>query len=298
MKVNKLSLKDKKLIEKYLGFKRHELSVYAFTNIYIWKGLFDIRWAVVRGSLCIFFRDKIGCFMYLAPLAKKADSAVVKEAFKLMDKLNAHPALSRIENVEQPEIGYYRRLRLRIDEKPCDYVCLRSALMRLSGRAYRHKRAPLNYFLKNYQYAYLPFTKKESKACLALYGRWAAMRKARYTDKIYQGMLSDSLEALKVLLKNYDRLNCIGRVVKIGGEVRAFTFGFRLNQETFCILYEITDLATKGLAQFIFYRIAAEFKDYKYINIMDDSGLENLKQVKLSYRPQKIISNFIVRQNG
>jgi hypothetical protein len=63
---------------------------------------------------------------------------------------------------------------------------------------------------------------------------------------------------------------------------------YEINKDTFCILYEITDLSVKGLAQFIFKEFATELTGYKYINIMDDSGLENLKKVKLSYQPEKL----------
>jgi hypothetical protein len=63
--------------------------------------------------------------------------------------------------------------------------------------------------------------------------------------------------------------------------------------ETFCILYEITDLGIKGLAQFIFRRYCQELKDYKFINIMDDSGLENLRRTKLAYKPVRQVRAFI-----
>ena len=101
------------------------------------------------------------------------------------------------------------------------------------------------------------------------------------------------------LLNNYRALNLQGRIVTVGNEVRAFTFGFALNSGTFCVLYEITDLTIKGLAQFIFREFCAELKSYRYINIMDDSGLENLKKVKLSYYPFKLIPAYIaVRENA
>ncbi|MFZ2357354.1 MAG: phosphatidylglycerol lysyltransferase domain-containing protein, partial [Candidatus Omnitrophota bacterium] len=81
--------------------------------------------------------------------------------------------------------------------------------------------------------------------------------------------------------------------------VKGFSFGFKLNEHSFCILYEITDLSAKGLAQFIFREFCRQLPDYKYINIMDDSGLENLKQVKLSYHPVKLEPAYIVkRKNG
>ena len=41
---------------------------------------------------------------------------------------------------------------------------------------------------------------------------------------------------------------------------------------------------------------AQELKNYKFINVMDDSGLENLKKVKLSYHPVKLVPAYIVRR--
>jgi len=109
-------------------------------------------------------------------------------------------------------------------------------------------------------------------------------------------MLEDSGICLKILLDNYPDLDFMGRLVKVDGRIRAFSFGFKISLDTFCILYEIADLSMKGLAQFIFQRFCLELKDYKYINIMDDSGLENLKHVKLSYRPIKLIPAYIVKR--
>ncbi len=104
------------------------------------------------------------------------------------------------------------------------------------------------------------------------------------------------MNSLKVLLNNYRGLRLAGRIVRIDKEIKAFSFGFELNPEAFCILYEITDLSIKGLAQFIFRRFCAELKDYRFINIMDDSGLENLKKVKLSYKPIRLIPAYIIKR--
>ena len=83
MKLRNFTLKDKTLFLSYLNLKGHELSPYAFGNIYIWKGLFDIEWFVIEESLCIFFKDKIGCFLYLPPLGKNKSPEVIKEVFQV-----------------------------------------------------------------------------------------------------------------------------------------------------------------------------------------------------------------------
>ncbi len=296
MRLKELTLKDRKLFNRYLNLTSHELSVYAFANIYIWKGLYQVKWQKIKGSLCIFFLDKTGCFMNLPPLAKNLDPQSVNEAFKIMDGLNKNPAVSRMENIEAKDVKFYQNLGLACLKKSVDYICSRDQLARLSGDKFKSKRAGYNYFLKNYCAQYLSYAPCDKAACLNLYSFWQQMRALKCQDKIYLGMMEDSFLCLKNFLEDYTKLGAVGRVVKIAHQIKAFSFGYQLNRDTFCILYEITDLTIKGLAQFIFRKFCSELSDFRYINIMDDSGLENLKQVKLSYAPVKLATAYIAQR--
>ncbi len=299
MKLNNISLKDKGIFNKFLSLKPHQLSTYAFENIYIWKGLFDIQWFVFHDSLCVFFQDKFGCFLYLAPLSKKKNPGVIQKTFESMDRFNKNKDISRIENIEEPDISFYEDLGYACENKSYDYLCSRGELAKLRGNQFKSKRSCLNYFIKHYDFEYLPFSLKDAEGCLDLYNIWKEEREKRVKDPVYRGMIGDTLICLKVALKDYRNLGLTGRVVKIDKEIKAFTFGFKLSLDTFCILYEITDLSIKGLSQFIFRQFSSELKGYNYINVMDDSGLENLKAVKLSYRPIKLIPAYIAkRKNG
>lgn len=298
MKLNSLSLQDKGIFKEYLDLSRHELSVYSFESIYIWKGLFDIRWSIMENSLCVFFTDKIGSFLYLSPLSRQLKGPVIAQAFKILDGLNRNKEVSRIENVEEPCLEVYTREGYACVQKSVDFVCLGRDLAQLRGNAFKSKRASLNQFVKNHAFSYLPYRDEERNACLRLFELWVEQRRSASEDSLYRGMLQDTREALKVLLDDYVHFDCMGRIVRVDGEVKAFTFGFSLNPETFCILYEVTDLTVRGLAQFIFREFCRELSSYRYINIMDDSGLENLKRVKLSYRPARLIPSYIVKRKN
>ena len=250
----------------------------------------------VKDNLCIFFKDKIGTFLYLPPLAKKQNPQIIKEAFEIMDSFNKNKAISRIENIEEQDISFYRGLGYECKYKSSDYLCLRTHLVQLKGSSLKSKRSCLNYFIKHYEFEYLPFSLRHKHDCITLYDYWMAERKTKNQDRIYQGMLADSRACLQALLNALEDLGLIGRVVKINKEIKGFTFGFNLNQDIFCILYEITDLSIKGLSQFIFWKFCSELDGRKYINIMDDSGLENLKKVKLSYHPIRLIPAYIVQR--
>ncbi|MFH1440461.1 MAG: phosphatidylglycerol lysyltransferase domain-containing protein [Candidatus Omnitrophota bacterium] len=305
MKLNSLILKDKKLFNDFLRLNRHGLSVYAFENIFIWNRLYDILWRVIDGNLCVFFKDKIGCFLYLAPLGKKISVQAVEEAFVIMNGYNRNEDISRVENIEEKDVDLFEAWGYKCSVKSHDYVCTRDSLVDLRGDRFKSKRACCNYFIKNNKFECFDFSLKYGKECLVLYDLWQGQRKSKTDDKLYQAMLEDSKVCLENLLDNYKGLDVIGKIVKVknppcppfvkGGESRlaAFSFGYELNPDTFCILYEITDISVKGLAQFIFREFISSLKEYKYINIMDDSGLENLKEVKLSYHPEKLVPAYI-----
>jgi hypothetical protein len=200
----------------------------------------------------------------------------------------------RIENIEEKEVLFYRRQGYECKTKPGDYLCQRSSLTQLRGNPLKSKRAAYNYFIKHYKSEYLDFTLQYRDSCLKLYDRWSKERSEKKEDLLYLGMLGDNRSALLELLENYRALSLSGKIVLINGELKGFSFGFKLNQDTFCIVFEITDLSIKGLSQFLFRAFCHDLKNYNYINIMDDSGLDNLRRVKLSYRPLRIIPNYII----
>lgn len=296
MRLNKLKLSDKKTFDRYLSLRNHELSVYAFPNIYIWRKFFDIRWALIEESLCVFFQDKIGAFLYLSPLGINKNPLAVAGVFKALEKLNKNPQFAHIENVEEADLEFYKRLGLERVFKSYDYLCKVSDLAGLKGDEFKSKRSSCNYFTKHYDFEYARLELGHRQDCLKLYDLWAKQRRKQNLRHIYQAMLEDSRISLKEAFVNYSALGFQGGIVKVNQEIKGFTFGFALNTDTFCILYEITDLCIKGLAQFIFRAFARELRNYKYINVMDDSGLENLKKVKLSYHPEKLVPAYIVRK--
>lgn len=289
MRLATLTVKDRPLFERFLKLKKHELCVYAFENMYIWRGLFDIRWAIIEKSLCVFFEDRLGRFLYLEPLGIDFSTRVLRKVFQVLDRGNIHKGASRIENVEADSVDFYARAGYTCSVKAHEYLYARTDLALLRGNSFKSKRSAFNYCLKQYAPEYLPFSSRDKEACLRLYAQWSKERKRTQGDGVYRGLLDDSLSAFTQALGAFATLKLVGRVVKVRNAIRGFTFGYAMNRETFCILYEVADLRIKGLAQFIFRKFCQELTQFRYINCMDDSGLANLKRTKLSYRPERLI---------
>jgi hypothetical protein len=295
MKLHKISVKDKDLFAKFLGKERHELSVYNFANIYIWRKFFEIEWSLINDALCVYFTDKIGSFLYLSPLGNR-DEATLKEAFSILTRSNKNNNFSRIENAEESHISGYKKMGFGCRSKSCDYICDRLELACLSGNKFKSKRASLNYFLRHNRFTVSQYCAEDKEECLALYRLWMSQRDN--PDGVYQNMLSDAKVALTESLDNFPKLGLQGVVVRVNGKIKGLTLGYELDKDIFCILFEVTDLSIKGLAQFIFKTFCVRLEKYKFINIMDDSGLGNLKKVKLSYKPARIIKAYSVFKDG
>lgn len=295
-RLTSLTPADARWIRPYLALRRRELSGYVFENIFVWRSLYRIRWARLAGALCMFMQDDLGCFMPVPPLGRRVDSRTLGRAFELMDRHNPNRRVSRIENVEAQDVPFFRGLGYECVLRGQEYVYDRAALAGLRGDRFKSKRAAVNRFLRENQYRYEPFRPAMAGACRALYDAWMRQRAGRSGDPLYRGMLTDSRSALDALLGAYGRLRAQGRVVLVAGSLKAFTFGAALNPDTFCVMYEIADLAVTGLSQFIFREFCRELTAYRLINTMDDSGLENLRSVKLSYRPLRTIAAHVVQR--
>jgi hypothetical protein len=299
MKLNHLKLKDKLIFESFLKRKPHALSSFSFVNIFIWQDFFDFYWTVIEDNLCLFAKDKISCFMYLPPLGSKISKSLIDTCFEIMDKDNLDRNISRIENIEKNCAKNFKRLNLCLKPKDSEYIYKTKNLINLSGNDFKAKRWAYNYFVKNYDFKYTEYKPKFKSACLKLYKTWSQSRKDKIQDSLYQSMLEDNLKVHNCVFSTYKDLGLNGRVVLVGNQVAAYSFGFKLNKDTFCVLLEVCDLSFKGLAQFIFREFSKEMSQFKFINVMDDSGLENIRKAKLSYRPYKLIPSFIaIRKNA
>ena len=89
-------------------------------------------------------------------------------------------------------------------------------------------------------------------------------------------------------------MGLIGRVLTVRGDLAAYTFGVPLNEGTFVVALEVTDPTYRGASAFVFREFLRELKDFDYINIMDDSGIPGLRQLKRSYRPWRLEPSLVL----
>lgn len=292
--ISPLNLKSNPLLQRYLYTVPTQLSAYSIPSLFIWKDFFNYYWTRVDDHLCLFARYDENYYMPLPPLGNGFSPQAVKESFDLMNRLNSNPAVSRIENVGEETASLYEGMGLGVRLNTYEYVYRREALVGLHGDAYKSKRWAINSFLRHYQATFEPYAPEDFLQCVELLDDWKSMRREKFKDSYYQALMEDATSAHCRAMEHSQALGLVGRVVKMNGRVKSYTFGFELRPSLFCVLLEVCDLRVKGLSQFLFWRFCKELEKYTCINVLDDSGLENIRRVKESYHPERLVPSYTV----
>lgn len=304
MQLRPLTLEDKSVFEAYASQMYTYLSCYAFAPLYVWRNHFQFFWTLLHDHFCIFAKQEDDYFMPILPIpcaiGNRAYIKIVREVYQFMLESNPNPQIARIENVPEELLPDFKNEGFHAIQKETEYVYRSEDLSELRGDRYKQQRNAYNAFVARYpSITCEPYQLTDQDACLQLYERWRKSRAKKYDDPIYQAMLDDSQSAHRIGIEHERELGLVGRVVRIDGELHAYTFGYELNSETFCVLFEIADLDIKGLSQFIYREFCKELTGtYKWINAMDDSGLENLKRVKRSYHPTRLIPSYNIYESS
>lgn len=311
------ALSTKTLMQEYLKQFDLNISDYSFCANYIWLSKVSGFYSIINDTFCLFAMSGGELSMLLPPLGKPKNCyESIAECFKIMNANNSSDYYSKIEYVcdsfleefithtNEGEVIFSSLDNYIIEKKLADYIYVSDDLIELKGNAYHTKRTEINKFKRTYPNYFLEQLdcKKHSEDIQFLFDEWAKNRmkyipKAEmdaFLDGIYQERL-----AIKRCLKDYETLKLDGLVMYINDELKGFTIGEQICSDTASILIEKTDFETLGCAQFIFREFSKTLKEKyncKYINVGDDMGFENLKKVKMSYRPEKIIPKYTIYQ--
>lgn len=281
-----VELSDKAAIERYTLPSECRNCDMAFANIYCWRHFHQTAWAEVEGFLVIRFlidgKRRVG---YMQPIGEGDFTPIL-------------PLLA-----EDARRNFGERLRLYglcregrrtlTDADPeayafdddralSDYIYLAEELRTLTGRRYQPKRNHLNRFFAKYNYRYEPLERRHFADCLRLEASW---REERTSDEDSASMRFEQ-QALHEAFDHFEELGLHGGVLYVGEELVAFTYGSKINYDTFDCHIEKADTRYDGVFAAINKLFAESLpRAFTYINREEDMGLEGLRRSKLSYHP-------------
>jgi hypothetical protein len=262
-----------------------------FTNLFMWRHHYRFRWSMAGDALLIAAESPQGEPFALPPVG----GGDLARAFRfLLDHLGRLAALPEIHRVPEPLARRYSEtLALEAEENRAhsDYLYRTKSLITLSGRKYHRKRNHLNQFRSAYAYRYEPLTPGLIEACLELQEEWCRLR-----DCTENTALLSEERAVHEALRHYFQLGLTGAAILVNGGVVAFSLGEPLNPETAVIHVEKANPEFAGSYAVInqeFCRHA--WSKFTYVNREQDLGDQGLRQAKLSYYPDHLVSKFVLR---
>jgi hypothetical protein len=307
----------KPVIEKYLAKLDVDISDYTFAANYIWLANSSGFYAIINKCFCLFVMTGGELTMLLPPLGKKkhvADAMV--RCFEIMNANNSSRYYARIDYVQASIIEEFVQSEdeaqsmfemlehYLVEKKLVDYVYEADRLIELRGNSYHTKRTEINKFRNSYPDHRIEMLEsgRHHDEIMNLFNKWVADR-VKYLPKDEEEAFLEGIHqerhAIKRMLKHYDELELVGLVIYIDGELKGFTAGERINDDTATVIIEKTDFEVMGCAQFIFREFSKMLKEHYgivYINVGDDMGFENLKKVKMSYRPHRLVPKYTIYQ--
>lgn len=220
---------------------------------------------------------------------------IISRCFAYMNEKNRGSAVSRIENVPVEWTADFTTMGYRMTAKDPDYLYRTADLAALAGDSYKSQRAACNRVLRDHRCEMAPYRPGHRGACLALFHRWRQQQEQRLVGDVARLLLHDAESAHREALTNPEALGLVGRVVRVDGAVRAYTFGYARSRSVYCVLLEAADRAITGLGQFVFRECCREAatQGFDFINTMDDSGLPHLAASKRAYHPVRLVPSLI-----
>ncbi|MEZ4358057.1 MAG: phosphatidylglycerol lysyltransferase domain-containing protein [Eubacteriales bacterium] len=292
-----IELKDKDIIEKFLAGEKKLNSDACFANLYMWQKMINLRYIILGDALIIAAGKEDACFLTPPYLSKKdLDLSPYMSAInECMLRVNGFICIRAVnervkEKIKKDFSDVYDIVE---DRNNFEYVYDVNKLITLPGKKYHSKKNHVNRFIKEYDYEYDAYSDIYFEECMQMQESWS--KEKDFSDK-YSYFESDAIERA---LKHYKELGLSGCVIKIGGKIKAFSFGTALNEDTALILVEKADYRYQGIYQIInrdFLR--HNFYNYKFVNRQEDMGDEGLRQAKMSYHPVSFAKKYTVRSKG
>ncbi|MEQ9208620.1 MAG: phosphatidylglycerol lysyltransferase domain-containing protein [Pseudomonadales bacterium] len=308
-------LEAKPIMDNYLSMLNLDTSDYTFAANYLWLSGGSGFYSIIENAFCFFLLSNGELTMILPPIGKRENVInAMRTCFSIMDQNNSIGLYTKIEYVDESLLSAFATdveegaemfdifEEYLVERTLVDYVYDCVDLIELKGNDYASKRNEINKFRRihpDHEMAMLDPI-EHGPGIMQLVNSWISERMkyqpTEQTDKFLDGIYSERA-AVKRMLRDYEKLDLIGLVILINGVIAGFTVGEKINERTASVIIEKTDFNILGCAQYIFREfaklLAAQYQ-VASINVGDDMGFENLKKVKMSYRPNSLIPKYTI----
>ena len=288
----KPTLEDKELLTSYFKKYPSRSCDRTFANVYLWAKHYKVEYALVNEVILFRIKGQSACsFAYpvgeLAKIREFMDYLIANCEGQFM----LYSVTSK--QFEQLEGWYPGEFEIEYKEDIADYIYEVEKLSTLAGKKLHGKRNHINKFkIEHKNWSYEPITDDNYEECFQMSLKWREENELEKDDeKSYE--LAVTQNALRLM----EELELTGGILRVDGEIVAFTIGEEVSEDTFVVHIEKAFAEIQGAYQMINQQfILHECQKYRYVNREEDMGIPGLRRAKQSYRPAFMVEKGRVRR--
>ncbi len=288
------TMEDRALMHSYFVKYPSRSCERTFANALLWARHYRTTFAEIGKTLVFKSEDEGIAFSY--PAGEPEDVKATIDFLMEDAKVKGIPFLLyhvTAEQFEQLEEWYPQRFEIEYNRDIADYVYETEKLTTLSGKKLHAKRNHINKFKETYQnWTYETLTKENEEDCFQMALKWRNENGCE-EDAEKNAEMCVTLNALRLR----EELELVGGILRIDGEVVAFTLGEPMSEDTFVVHIEKAFAEIQGAYPMINQQfVEHECQNYQYVNREEDTGAEGLRKAKLSYRPVFLVEKGVVKE--
>lgn len=289
MEFRPITIEDKSIIKPILFNSLSQICTHNFVNLIIWGEHFLPHYIIENQLLLI--RGGIDEIYYNFPIGNGDKKKLISKLIESTQQEKKQLIFVNLNDSMKKELEemFPNQFEISYERNSSEYLYLKENLISLSGKKLQPKRNHIHQFEKTYNYTFHPMTKNDIKECLSMHELWS---KENDCGEENCSLQQESCAVKKALI-NFEQLDMIGGVLRVEGNVIAFTLGSFINNSTFDVNIEKALANYKGAYTIINKLFLSVLpNEIVYINREEDMGEAGLRKAKLSYQPYKMLHRY------
>ena len=288
MTFHPLTLSDREAMQAVTLHAGRRNCNYTFANLVGWKFLFGTEVCVLEKAVVLRYTFD-GRRAYMVCTSEALSLELIEALF---DDSNGDLTLIGLEDSQVAQLSTLNS-KLSTNVEPVrnqyDYIYRRTDLATLHGRHLDAKRNHIHRFRAEHpDFEYRPLTPEYFDECRRLTEIWQEEKAASDT-------INAEHRVMETIFSNWDALGMIGGSIFVDGRMVAFTYGSAVTTDTFDVCVEKADRHVEGAFAIINQQFAKHLPEqYVYLNREEDMGIPGLRQAKLSYHPEILLTYNVV----
>ena len=320
MTFHQLALSDREAMQAVTLPSGRRNCNYNFANLVGWKFLFGTEVCVLENAVVLRYTFN-GQRAYMVCTSEALSLELIETLF---DDSNGDLTLIGLEDSQVSNFSlftFHFSFSIEPVRNQYDYIYRRTDLATLHGRHLDAKRNHIRRFRAEHpDFEYRPLAPELFDECRRLTEIWQEEKAAikREQSQVYldsaereqartkfndndnenenrNETIDSEKQVMETIFSNWDALGMIGGSIFVDGRMVAFTYGAAVTTDTFDVCVEKADRHVEGAFAIINQQFAEHLPDqYVYLNREEDMGIPGLRQAKLSYHPEILLTYNVV----